>query len=213
MPDRGLGDCHGLDRAAETDLTVHVGTVKFPRNSQSQPVLGVFLLPAVLHHLAEQPVLIADAVAVGGHVEGCHAFHEAGGEASEAAIAEGGVGFGDAQPVEIDVEAGEGCPHRVHLVEVVQVVEQQTADEEFQGKVIDPLGAVLVGGVDAGEPAIDDLVAQRVGGCHHPVTVGGDGSPFADAIGQLFQDRGLQRRDVFVAGRRLEAGRVGVEAV
>ncbi len=73
-----------------------------PKESQSS---GIFLLPAVLDDLAEQAVVVADAVAIGGDREGRHAFHEAGREAAEAAIAQRGVGLDLAQLLEIDVEA------------------------------------------------------------------------------------------------------------
>ena len=93
MPHRRLRHRHRLDRAAEADRIAHLRPVEFPRIAQRQPVLGIFVLPAVLHHLAEQPVLIADAVAVGGDVQRRHAFHEARGQPTEAAIAERRVGL------------------------------------------------------------------------------------------------------------------------
>ena len=161
VPHGGFGDRHRLDRAAEADLVADLGTMELPRVAECEPVFGIFLLPAVLHDLAEQAVLVADAVAVGGYVERRHALHEAGGEAAEAAIAQRRVGFEGAQLVQIDVEAGQRGAHRVELVQVVEVVEQQPPDQEFERQVIDPLGAVLVRGIDACQPAVDDAVAQR----------------------------------------------------
>ena len=109
MPDvanRGFRDRHDLDRAAEADVIADFRPVKFPRVAQRQPVFRIFLLPAVLHDLAEQAVVVADAVAVGGDVERRHALHEAGCEPAQAAIAQRGIGFQRTQLVEIDVEAG-----------------------------------------------------------------------------------------------------------
>ena len=70
------------------------------------------MLPAVLDHLAEQAVVVADAVAVGGDAERRHALHEAGGEPAEAAIAERGVGLELAQPVEVDAELAQRLARR-----------------------------------------------------------------------------------------------------
>ena len=66
----------------------HLGPLELPGVAERQPVLGIFVLPAVDDHLAEQAVVVADAVAVRGNAERGHAFHEAGGEPAEAAIAE-----------------------------------------------------------------------------------------------------------------------------
>ena len=45
-------------------------------------------LVAVLEALLEHAVLVTDAVAPGGHVEGGHRVEEAGGEAAETSVAE-----------------------------------------------------------------------------------------------------------------------------
>ena len=45
-------------------------------------------LGAVLDLLREDAVVVAEAVAVGGHAEGGHGVEEAGGEAAEATVAQ-----------------------------------------------------------------------------------------------------------------------------
>ena len=52
-------------------------------------------------------MIVADAVAEGRDPEARHALHQAGGEPAETAIAERGIGFGAAHPVEIDAEIAE----------------------------------------------------------------------------------------------------------
>jgi hypothetical protein len=54
-------------------------------------VLGLLDLPALDDPLAEDAVLVADAVAHHRQAEGGAAIEEAGGEAAEAAVAEPGV--------------------------------------------------------------------------------------------------------------------------
>ena len=50
---------------------------------------------------------------MGGHVDGRHAFHEAGGEPAKAAIAERGIGLSSAIEVEIDAERRQRLAHRL----------------------------------------------------------------------------------------------------
>src|SRR5437763_5485602 len=110
MPDAlraAFGQNLVLDPAAEVDVVSHLGAFKFPRIAERQPVLRMLLLPAVLDHLLEKPMVIADSVTAAGDAEARHAFHKARGEPPETAIAERGVGFGAAHPVRIDAEVAE----------------------------------------------------------------------------------------------------------
>ena len=96
-----------LDRAAEADAYVTSGRSNsqgLPAESQSS---GSLHLPAVLDRLPEDPVVVADAVAVRGNAERRHALHEAGGEAAEAAVAERGVRFEPCAGVEVDAQVAQ----------------------------------------------------------------------------------------------------------
>ncbi len=122
VPRRAAAVVDRVDGAAEADRVGHLGPLEFPGVAGRQPVLGHFVLPAVLQHLAEDAVVVADAVAVRGNRQRGHALHEAGGEAPEAAVAERGVRLDRAQLVEIDAQlaqralapsrSGPGCPAR-----------------------------------------------------------------------------------------------------
>ena len=86
-----------FDPAAEADRVIVFGTDEFPWIAVDQPVLRRFLLPAAADDLAEQAVVVADAVAVRGDGQRRHAVHETRGEAAEAAIAQRRVGLDPAQ--------------------------------------------------------------------------------------------------------------------
>src|SRR5262249_35184585 len=67
----------GLATAAIEDVIGYLGPFEFPGVGERQPLLGVLLLAAVLDDLAEQPVVIADTIAVSRQAEARHALHEA----------------------------------------------------------------------------------------------------------------------------------------
>ncbi len=77
-----------FDLAAKADLVGAFATLELPRVAVRQPVLRQLDLPAFRQFLAEQAVHVANAVAVGRDTDGRHGFHEAGGEATKATIAE-----------------------------------------------------------------------------------------------------------------------------
>src|SRR3977135_3135016 len=91
----------GLDEAAEMNVVGHLRPRELPGVPERQPLLRIFLLPAILDHLAKQSVVIADTVAVGGDPQARHALHEAGREPSEAAVAARRVGLGRTHPREV----------------------------------------------------------------------------------------------------------------
>ena len=120
------------DGAAEADGVGDLRPLEFPGVAEAQPVLRQLLLHAVHHDLAEQPVLVADAVAEGGDAERRHALHEAGGQAAQSAVAQGGVGFLLLHVVDIDAIRGQGGADRLGQAQVAHGVEQQPADQELQ---------------------------------------------------------------------------------
>jgi hypothetical protein len=79
--------------AAETHGIVLVGAREFPGRTVLQPGFRLLDLLAVEDRLGKHPVLIAYAVAPGGQSEGGHRIEEAGRQPSQAAVAEGRIGF------------------------------------------------------------------------------------------------------------------------
>ena len=102
----------GHDLSAEADLIGRLAPPELPRVAVLEPVFRQFHLPAVLDLLAEQAVIVADAIAIGGNAEARHALHEAGGKPPEAAIAQRRVRLQCRNQVDVDVEVlerlGEG---------------------------------------------------------------------------------------------------------
>ena len=155
-----------LHEAAEMNVVDHLRPGELPGVAERQPLLRIFLLPAVLDDLAKQPVVVADAVAVSGDPEARHALHEAGGEPPEAAVAERRVGFGRPQTVKVDAEVSERGVEVLAQAEIAQHVRQQPADQELERKIVDALAALGIAGTLGGEPAMDDAVADGECGRH-----------------------------------------------
>ena len=122
----------GFHIAAKADGVIHLWPLEFPRVAKGQPVLGIFLLPAILDHLPEQAIVIAYAIAIGRHRQCGHTFHETGGEAAKAAIAKGRIRLHRAQCVEVNIQFLKGGAHRLGNADIAQRVKQQPSDEKFK---------------------------------------------------------------------------------
>ena len=134
-----------------------------------KPGFGIFQLPAILDALAEHAVDIADAIAAGRQIERGEAFHEAGGQPAQAAIAQRRIGFQFLDPAPDRRRVGKRGLHLFRQAQVGQGIAQQPADEEFQAEIIDALGARRVHGAGGCHPPVDHLVAHRQNGCGKPV--------------------------------------------
>src|SRR5690606_17645736 len=149
--------------AAKADAIGHLGTLELPGIAEVQPGFGLLGLPAVDDRLAEQAMLITNAVAVRGQTQGRHALHEAGCQAPEAAVAQCRIRLDLTDALELDTELGHGLAGHIEQTEIAQVVHQQATDEEFQGKVIDTLGALTLDLSGRLLPAIDHVIASGQG--------------------------------------------------
>ncbi len=196
MAERAVDRRHRLDGAAETNGIGHFGPLEFPRIAERQPVLGIFELPAILDALAEEAVIVADAVAVGGDRERGHAFHEAGREPSEATVAERRIRLERAQRVQIDAVTEQRHPRRRREAEIAERVAQQAADQELEGEVIDALAARRVDLVRGVHPPVDDPVAGGEHGRDQPVPLRSAAGILAHLVGELGEDRLAKGLDV-----------------
>ena len=180
------------DRAAEPDLEAALAALELPGIAVVEPGLRQLDLPAVRDLLAEHAVDVADAVAVGRHVDRRHALHEARGQPSETAIAERGVGLERGDQVHVDAEPGERLAHGVEQAEIGEGVAHQAADQELERQIVDALGLVVVGLLGGFDPAFDDAVAHDGNRCGQPVVRGRHGGVLADPVAKAGQDLGRQ---------------------
>lgn len=79
----------------------------------------------------------------GSTIEGGHRVEEAGGEAAEAAVAEGGILLLINHVLEVVPELLEGNLVGLVEVEVHEGVEERAAHEELEREIVDALGVLL----------------------------------------------------------------------
>ena len=152
-----------FDSAVERDVDRFFGMLNLERSAVGLPAVGFLALEAVEDLLAEQAVLVIDAVAEAGHAEGGQRFQEARRQTTQAAIAQAGIGLAVQHLVEADAEAGQHLAAEFFDAQVGQVVAQRAAHQEFHGEVIQALG-ILVAVARLGlEHAVDNAVADGEG--------------------------------------------------
>ncbi len=167
-----IGVLEAQDAAAEADRIDHVGPLEFPGVAVAQPVFRLFDLLAVLDALVEQAELVADAVAVAGITVGGQGIEETGGQAAEAAVAEGGVRLAVDDLVQVNSGSGQGLRRDIVDPQVKQALLELPADQVFHRQVIDPLGIGLVLAARCRHQPLAENSPQQVGQRVVPVTLG-----------------------------------------
>ena len=178
----------GLDLAAETDAVRAFEAFEFPGIAVGEPGFGQFDLPAIIDALAEHAVHVTDAIAVSRDVERREAFHEAGRQTPETAVAERGVGLQFLERRQFQTVRRQRLFHLRRHADVGECIAQQPPDQELHRQVIDALAALVVGPAGGGDPAIDDLVSQRVDRCRIPVVLLGRAFILTDTVAQHLDD-------------------------
>jgi len=181
-----------FDAAAKADLELRLRTLERPGIGRLQPGLGRFDLAPIDEALPEQPVFIADAIAMCGNFERRHGFEETGRQPTQPAVAQRRIGFVMQQRTQLDSQfAG----HRLHPLGQPQIgdrVFQQPTEQELHRQIVDPLGVGVIGRPDRFEPAVHDLVADRIRQRHPPVVKLGVGGVLGQRVGQMAQHRVAQ---------------------
>ena len=127
----------GADLAAEVDLLRLLRLGHEPRIAQILPIVGQLHLLAVHDLLLEDTQLVADGIAGGGDLQGGHGVQVAGGQAAQAAVAQTGVGLGLKQVGGGEAKALQGLLQGIQQAQVIGVLLQRTAHQEFQRQVVD----------------------------------------------------------------------------
>ncbi len=159
--DRSQVSAADLIGAIEPDCHFLVRPGHLPRVLAAQPVVGLFLLPAIPENLPEHAVLVAQSITHGRQLQRRHGFEKTGGQASESAVTQSGVRFLFQQggPVE-SLVLGSLLRDRIQQ-QIGYIVGERAANQELHGQVVDALGIRLRVGALGVYPALREDVAHR----------------------------------------------------
>ena len=158
-----------LHAAVEFDFGGVLGTDDLPRRAVFHPVIGKFHLIPVAELLLEEAVLVMDAVADGGQVEGRQGVEKAGGQAAQPAVAEPHVVLLAAEHLDVQTEFPDGGLHVAVDGGAVKVVDVEASHQELEGEVIKPPGVLAVMPGLGGDHPFDDDALDGLGGGQPPV--------------------------------------------
>ena len=151
-----------VDTAAEVDELRVLGAREFPRVAVLEPAVRLLDLLPVDDALAEDAVVVAEAVAHAREVERTHRVEEARGEAPKSAVSEPGVHLEVAQGVPVDAVLLQRLGTLAVELEVHDIVAEEAADEEFKGQIVDAALVLRVVALLRVDPPLHDAVADRV---------------------------------------------------
>src|ERR1700744_3507714 len=102
-----------------------------PWIGHTQPVVWLFLLPAVLNHLLEDAVFVAQTVTSCWQLQGCHGIEEACREPPEPTVPESSVGLLLLHGEEINLLLHSYSLHYRAEQEIANIVGQRAAQEKL----------------------------------------------------------------------------------
>ena len=138
-----------------------------------EPVVRHFLLVAVHDLLLEHAVVVADAAAVGGIVQGGEGIQETGCKTAQTAVTQRGVRLLILNGIHLEAELLERFRDRLVGHKVDSVIAESTAHQELHREIEKGLGILIVESLLCAHPAVDDLILQRQGGCLEHLLIGG----------------------------------------
>ena len=141
-----------------------LGSAKLERIAVLKPVVRHFLLVAVNDLLLEHAVVITDAAAVSGVVEGCQRVKETCCQTAQTTVAQSRVGLLVLDGVHVEAELLEGFFDGGIGHQVDRVVAESTAHQELHGQIDQSLGILIVKRLLGAHPAVNDLVLEGQSG-------------------------------------------------
>ena len=154
----GHGAHRLIGKADEHRVALHAHA---PGIAPFEPVIPFLVLEAVLEGLAEEPVAVADAVAVEGDVLACRGVQIARRKPPEAAVAEGGV-LHLFKLIEVLAHTAERIPHFFENAEVQEVGINGAAHEKFGRKIAAAAAIGLLFFAPIGIGLLHDRLGNRI---------------------------------------------------
>ena len=152
------------ERAVQFDLDGLVRAGDLPRVLAAQPVVRLFVLPAVLDGLFEDAVFVTQPIAHGRELHRRHRVEKTSRQAAEPAVSQTGIGFlfDEAEPVEV-LLLGDLLHERIEQ-QIGDIVGERAPDQKFHRQIVDPLRVLPVIGAVGQHPALRQHIPHRARG-------------------------------------------------
>jgi hypothetical protein len=148
------------DVSADRHRDPLVGPVHAPQVAALEPCVGLLMLPTLAELLAEDAVVVAQTEADRRVLQRGERLEEAGGEATEAAVAEAGVDLGVEDRGQVESELGERVVGDPPQAGGAQAVGEQPAGQVLERQVVDGLRLDAAVQGPAGDEPVDQVLAN-----------------------------------------------------
>ena len=98
--------------------------------------------------------------------------------------------------VEHNAKSRQRFLHRLAQAEIVDILPQQPANQEFQGEIVDLLATSGWPNAHLAQETVDDAVPDRQRSRHEPVAVAGIGRCFAKLVGEFTENQRAELRRI-----------------
>jgi hypothetical protein len=163
-----------------------------PGVAELEPLVGALHLVPADDVLAEDPELVADAVAHPRVAVGGHGVEEAGREPAETAVAQPRVRLELDERVEVHARSAQPLARGVQQPGRNEVVSQRPAEEVLGGEVVRALRVERAVGLLRRHPALGEPVPHRHRDGLEPVPGGGTVRALASRVLDVGEERALQ---------------------
>jgi hypothetical protein len=153
------------ERAVQSDFDGLLRAGDLPRVLAVQPVVRLFVLPAVLDGLFEHAVFVTQPVAHGRELHRRHRVEKAGREATEPAVSQPSIGFLFDEAERVELAPGGDFLRKGVEQKIGDIVGERPSDQKFHRQIIDPLWVLPVIGAGGQNPALRQHIAHRTRRC------------------------------------------------
>src|SRR5262249_18750732 len=135
-------------------------SANLPGRTVGEPIVRLFFLMAADDLLAEEPVLVVDAIAKTGQTHRRQRVEKASCQPAKAAVAQGGIRLALLQRALVHAKFSQSIATSLVDAEIGQVVPQGPAHEKLHGQVIDALGIGFLVTFLGLQHALDESIAD-----------------------------------------------------
>ena len=152
-------------------------------------MIGLLDLATINEALREHAVVVADAIAEAGQLEGGHRSEKTGRQPAEAAIAQRRIRLQRVEFIEIHAKFTHSLGTFIVQTKRDQRVRERAPGQKLHRQVIDALGVLPVDAPRRLHPAFDQAVTHGGRQGEQPVAFGGGVFVLANGVDQVMRDR------------------------